>query len=94
MQTLVLRLDFGFVMIYIAEFLVRLLAWGAQKCFSDPWREPESQVDGVISDSEPVAASVLFEGQGFGDTVPGFTMGRDFYAGFPSLFLVGSLRCV
>eukprot|EP00439_Symbiodinium_sp_Y106_P065924 s447_g10.t1 len=30
-------LDFSFVMIYILEFLVRLLAWGLRKCFSDPW---------------------------------------------------------
>ncbi|CAE7473731.1 Scn5a, partial [Symbiodinium necroappetens] len=30
-------LDFAFVMIYILEFLVRLLAWGLHKCFTDPW---------------------------------------------------------
>ena len=36
-----LRLDFAFVMAYIAEFLVRLLAWGVRKCFTDSWPAPQ-----------------------------------------------------
>ncbi|CAE7475710.1 Scn11a [Symbiodinium natans] len=34
-------LDFAFVMAYIAEFLVRLLAWGVRKCFTDSWPAPQ-----------------------------------------------------